>query len=321
MSLAVVEQGLGRNDAVDEPEFQRRCGIDHLTGEQHFHRALARDVARQATAGVEQNRPTSMPLTPKLDRSEAIARSQDATSWQPAAVAMPSTSRDHRFGMLDDRLHQARAERRRSCSKECLAKIGIGAMGGHLLEVVAGGKQLPSRGDDDDPGRIVVTGCLELGLKRFHQLDRQRVRGRIAKRQAEDRALIRFASIKPLPVDSDRLQRVGEVGDEVVGILAADRNPDQVGGDVELLLALVGHRQMGHRRGRAGERLGAAEADREIGDLQRVEEGERLLLAALQVEREGRAGAGAMALVDVRLARAFLEEAEIADLLDLRVAA
>ena len=38
---------------------------------------------------------------------------------------------------------------------------------------------------------------------------------------------------------------------------------------------------MGHRGGRAGERLGAAKADREIGDLEGVEEREGLLLAAL----------------------------------------
>ena len=44
---------------------------------------------------------------------------------------------------------------------------------------------------------------------------------------------------------------------------------------------------MGHRRGRRGERLGAAEADRQLGDLQRVEEGEGLALAAFQIEREG----------------------------------
>src|SRR5438477_1897875 len=42
-----------------------------------------------ATAGVEQNSPTSMPETAKRAVSAAIARSQAATSWQPAAVAMP----------------------------------------------------------------------------------------------------------------------------------------------------------------------------------------------------------------------------------------
>src|SRR4029079_18217896 len=52
----------------------------------------------------------------------------------------------------------------------------------------------------------------------------------------------------------DRLKRVGEVGDEVLGVLDPDRNPDEVGGDVELLLALVGNRQMRHRRWGAGQR-------------------------------------------------------------------
>ena len=46
--------------------------------------------------------------------------------------------------------------------------------------------------------------------------------------------------------------------------------------------------------GMAGQRFGAAEADRELEDLQRVEEAEGLGLAALDVEREGRAGAGAL---------------------------
>ncbi len=43
------------------------------------------------TLGVAQNRPTSMPLTPKLAPSAATARSHCATSWQPAAVARPCT--------------------------------------------------------------------------------------------------------------------------------------------------------------------------------------------------------------------------------------
>ena len=43
------------------------------------------------TAGVEQNRPTLMPEVAKRALSAATARSQEATSWQPAAVAMPCT--------------------------------------------------------------------------------------------------------------------------------------------------------------------------------------------------------------------------------------
>src|SRR4051812_34908811 len=77
---------------------------------------------------------------------------------------------------------------------------------------------------------------------------------------------------------------------------------------------------MGHRRRGAGERLRTAEANREVGNLERVEEGECLLFTALEVEREGRSGAGAVALEDIRLARSLLEETEVSDLLDLRVA-
>ena len=44
-----------------------------------------------ATAGVEQKRPTSMPEVAKRAAFVATARSHMATSWQPAAVAMPRT--------------------------------------------------------------------------------------------------------------------------------------------------------------------------------------------------------------------------------------
>src|SRR3546814_14397951 len=75
---------------------------------------------------------------------------------------------------------------------------------------------------------------------------------------------------------------------------------------------------MGHRGGVAGERLGAAEADRELRDLQRVEKAEALRLAALDEQRKGRSGAGAVALEDILLLP-FLQNAAIAELLDLRM--
>src|SRR3569833_3059718 len=77
---------------------------------------------------------------------------------------------------------------------------------------------------------------------------------------------------------------------------------------------------MGHGRGRAGERLGASEAHREVRDLERVKEGERLLFSAFEIEREGRSGARAMALENVGLARSLVEKTQIADLLDFGVA-
>ena len=51
-------------------------------------RATFRD---RATLGVEQNSPKLTPLTAKRASREATARSHIATSWQPAAVAMPWT--------------------------------------------------------------------------------------------------------------------------------------------------------------------------------------------------------------------------------------
>ena len=67
-----------------------------------------------ATIGVEQNRPTSMPFTPKRAVSAAIAMSQLATSWQPAAVARPRTSAT--TGLGSARIDCIRREQRANTS-------------------------------------------------------------------------------------------------------------------------------------------------------------------------------------------------------------
>ena len=51
-----------------------------------------------ATIGVEQKRPMLTPGVAKLAFSAATARSQVATSWQPAAVAVPCTAAITGFG-------------------------------------------------------------------------------------------------------------------------------------------------------------------------------------------------------------------------------
>ena len=54
--------------------------------------ALLRPTARDtSTIGVEQNRPIFTPGVANQVPSAATARSQAATSWQPAAVATPWT--------------------------------------------------------------------------------------------------------------------------------------------------------------------------------------------------------------------------------------
>src|SRR3546814_12219974 len=77
---------------------------------------------------------------------------------------------------------------------------------------------------------------------------------------------------------SDRRQRLIEIGDEILGVLHADRDADEIVRNVELPLAFVRHGKMGHRGRVAGKRLGAAKADGELPDLARIEESERLRL-------------------------------------------
>src|SRR3954451_11511919 len=89
-------------------------------------------------------------------------------------------------------------------------------------------------------------------------------------------------------------ERLREIRDDVVWMLDADREADRRVGDADAVAHLLRHPGM-RRRGRVrGKRFGAAEADRELEDAQRVEEAEGLGLAALDVEREGRAGGGAL---------------------------
>ena len=60
--------------------------------------ALRETLRLSATIGVEQNRPILTPGVAKRASSLATARSQLATSWQPAAVAMPLTAAITGFG-------------------------------------------------------------------------------------------------------------------------------------------------------------------------------------------------------------------------------
>jgi hypothetical protein len=116
-----------------------------------------------------QNRPTLIPEVPSSAVLEATARSQVATSWQPAAVAMPWTRGgdavdpgDHRLGQADDGHHHPAA------GLEQRLVIGLFGPGAHLLEIVAGAERLAARGQYHDPdGRV----------------DRDRVEGILERRQ------------------------------------------------------------------------------------------------------------------------------------------
>src|SRR5262249_3203207 len=60
--------------------------------------ALRERLRLSATMGVEQNSPILTPGVANPASWLATARSQDATSWRPAAVAMPLTAAITGFG-------------------------------------------------------------------------------------------------------------------------------------------------------------------------------------------------------------------------------
>ncbi len=99
----------GGHDAVDESPGQRGRGVDQLAGQQHFHRALARDVAATPTAGRR-------------------AEEADVDARQREARVVAATARSH----IDDQLaaggggdavhagdHRLRQSRAASASSGC----------------------------------------------------------------------------------------------------------------------------------------------------------------------------------------------------------
>jgi hypothetical protein len=75
---------------------------------------------------------------------------------------------------------------------------------------------------------------------------------------------------------------------QVLGVLDADRDAQHRGRHAHLVQALGRHVGVRHRRRVLHEALGAAEAHREPHEVQVVEQPERLGLAPVDLEREGR---------------------------------
>ena len=125
---------------------------------------LGATLRERATAGVEQNRPTLMPETAKVALSAATARSQVATSWQPAAVAMPCTRAITGTGQIDDALHDPAA------LGEQGFVVVLARIGAHLLEVVPGAEGLAGRRENDAANGLVVLDIVERRLQRRQHL-------------------------------------------------------------------------------------------------------------------------------------------------------
>jgi hypothetical protein len=138
--------------------------------------ARLRPIARESgTIGVEQNSPFLTPGWANRALSAATARSQAATSWQPAAVAMPWTLAIT-DGEPTDRLHQLRAD-----VEEALEERNVAA--DHLAEVVAGRECWAGGLRDDDPNAGIgadapqrsIRSCMSSGLSALRFSGRLRV--------------------------------------------------------------------------------------------------------------------------------------------------
>src|SRR2546430_8679354 len=81
------------------------------------------------------------------------------------------------------------------------------------------------------------------------------------------------------------VQGLRDVRDEIGRVFDADRQPDRGVENAYFLADVSRNAGVGHACGQAGKRLGAAQAHRQLEDLQRVQEFERRRLAADNVER------------------------------------
>ena len=122
-----------------------------------------------ATIGVEQNSPILTPFTANRALSAATARSQVATSWQPAAAATACTLAITGLGsrVIDSISLE-------HCSNSDLIGRPRGCRA-HFLEVVAAAEAGAGAGDDHDLDRGVGLEAVELVLQGGHQVHRQGV--------------------------------------------------------------------------------------------------------------------------------------------------
>ena len=117
----------------------RPCGRYRLAGEQHFHCLFARNIARKRH---HRRRAKQAYVDARggecrgFGRDRKIAACDDLASRGGGDALYRCY---YRFGQVHDRLHHCAAGVH-DMREVGAAAIGIGATGGHLLHIVAGGK-------------------------------------------------------------------------------------------------------------------------------------------------------------------------------------
>ena len=149
---------------------------------------LARTLRDSATIGVEQNRPMLTPGVQKVAWSEAIARSQLATSWQPGGGGQAVDLGDHR--LADSRTIDciSAAQAAMVSAKKARPRSASARRARHFLEIVAGAEDLSRGRDHDDAHRRVVGGAGRAPpVSASISCKRQRVGRRVGERQPQRR--------------------------------------------------------------------------------------------------------------------------------------
>jgi hypothetical protein len=122
--------------AVHHPKRMGAGGGEEIAGGQKLESGIREPGGGRATAGVEQNRPRLMPLTPKRAVSDATIRSHEQASWHPAAVATPWTRAMTGWGRRGKALHHAGAQVEERLETGAAA-VGVLAESLHFLQVMA----------------------------------------------------------------------------------------------------------------------------------------------------------------------------------------
>src|SRR5579883_2077243 len=121
----------------------------------------------KATIGVEQNSPILTPGVAKRASSAATTRSQVATSWQPAAVAIPCTWAMTGWGMACTV----------SISSVHLENVAVegGIAPDHFAQVVSGAESRALSAQDDHGDLPILADRREAVDQLLHVLERERV--------------------------------------------------------------------------------------------------------------------------------------------------
>ena len=158
-----------RDDAIHEAHLGSAGGGDHLARQQHFHRVLARHIAREGDHGrraeeadIDAGRREFRFLR---GDGEIAARDELAASRGRDAV----DAGDDRLRAVDDRLHERRAELHR-IREEGAATIIARTSGGEFLQVMTGAEAGAGAREDDGADGGVLAHGLDFGGQGNHQL-------------------------------------------------------------------------------------------------------------------------------------------------------